>query len=227
MKSVLSANQTALLGSLVMPRQFLEITVRNRSTGAAVVERLWSDRWTISADVQDPDTGGTTTATFVGAYGMVDMDAIPRVANLIVQRIDIRMLAFGVDTDRILRAYDPHQAKIRIWRGFLNTETRRLVAAAEPLFFGFVDGVELPTPSEGAEGYATLTCVSHTQEATRANPEKRSDASQRLRSATDNFFQSAATVGEQTYFWGSKKDKVDTVKGGTTGGATGGSSSGR
>lgn len=208
MKSVLSANQTALLGKVLMPRDFLEITVRNRSTGAAVIERLWSDRWTISAGVQDPDTGGTTTATWAGAYGLVDMDPIPRVGNLVVQTIEIRMVAFGVDTDRILRTYDPAQAKIRIWRGFLNTDTRRLVAAAEPRFFGFLDEITLPTPKEGTDGWATLRCVSHTQEASRSNPDKRSNESQKQRDPTDTFFESAATIGEQVFFWGQKKARI-------------------
>lgn len=208
MKSVLSANNTALLGKIIMPRDFLEITVRNRGTGAAVVERLWSDRWTISADVQDPDTGSTTTATWTGAYGLVDMDPIPRVGNLVVQNVEIRLLAFGTDTDRILRTYDPTQAKIRVWRGFLNTDTRRMVAAAEPRFFGFLDEITLPTPKEGSDGWAILHCVSHTQEASRSNPDKRSDESQRLRDVTDNFFESAAVVGEQTFFWGQKKGPI-------------------
>ncbi len=217
MKSVLPANQAALLGKIIMPREFIELTVRNRSTGAAVIERLWSDRWTITADVQDVDSGGTVSATWLGAYGLIDMDPIPRVANLVVQRIEIRLMSIGVDVDRILRTYDPHQAKVRVWRGFLNTETRRMVAAAEPRFFGFVDEIDLPTAAEGSEAFVTLTCVSHTQEATRSNPDKRSDASQRRRSATDNFFGSAATVGEQTYHWGQAKAKVATVKPGAQG----------
>lgn len=212
MKSILSANQTALLGSVIMPRDFLEITVRDRTTGAAVIERLWSDRGNITASVQDPDTGGTTSASWIGTYGLVDMDAIPRVGNLTVQSIEIRMLAFGVDTDRIFRLYDPAQAKVRIWRGLLNTQTRKMVAAAEPRFFGFLDDLTLPTPKEGSDGWASLTCVSHAQEASRSNPDKRSDASQKLRNATDTFFASAATIGEQTFFWGQSKGKVETVK---------------
>lgn len=212
MKTALPANAAALLGRVVMPRDFMEITVRNRSTGAEVIERLWSDSFDITASVQDVDAGGTLTATWSGAGGLVDMDPIPRVANLAIQQVEMRLVAAAVDTDRILRTYDPHQAKVRIWRGYLNTDTRQLVAAAEPLFFGFVDQVDMTDPQAGGDGWHTLTLVSHTQEASRSNPEMRSDASQRLRSATDDFFADAANVGEWELFWGQISSKVDATK---------------
>jgi hypothetical protein len=53
-----------------------------------------------------------------------------------------------------------------------------------------------------------LTCVSHTQEMTRSNPDTRSDASQRLRSGTDNFYADCASVGEWEIFWGKKGGKM-------------------
>lgn len=212
MKSSLPANAAALLGRVVMPRDFLEITVRNRSTGAAVIERIWSDRFDITASVQDVDSGTTVSASWSGAGGLVDMDPIPRVASLTVQQVDMRLMAGAIDTDRILRTYDPHQAKVRMWRGYLNTDTRELVAPAEPLFFGFVDDIDMTDPAAGGEWWHTLTLVSHTQEASRSNPEMRSDASQRNRSATDNFFADAASVGDWELFWGQLSGKVTTTK---------------
>lgn len=208
MKSALSANAAALLGRVVMPRDFMEITVRNRSTGAAVVERIWSDSFTITADVQDVDSGGTLTASWSGAGGLVDMDPIPRVANLAVQQVEVRFLSGAMDADRILRTYDPHQAPVRMWRGYLNTDTRQLFAPAEPLFFGFIDDVDMVDIKAGGDGWHRITLASHTQEASRSNPEMRSDASQRQRSATDDFFADAANVGSWELFWGQKSDKA-------------------
>lgn len=209
MKSLLPGNTTAVSGTVLLPRDFLEITVKNRSTGASVVERLWSDTWdNFSASVRDPDTGGTGTYTWRGAYGLVDMDPIPRVSSIEVQRIDIRLLAFGSVTDEILRTYDPTLAPVRIWRGWLGKNTRKMAAAAEVRFLGFIDEISIPTLAEGEQGWATITCVSRTQEATRFNPDTRSDASQQKRSASDTFFRDAVNVGNWTIYWGQKKESA-------------------
>ncbi len=82
------------------------------------------------------------------------------------------------------------------------------MAAERPRFIGFVDGVDIVTPAEGEEGSITLSCVSHTQEMTRSNPDTRSDASQRLRSATDDFFADTTVAGEWEIFWGMEQDTI-------------------
>lgn len=208
MRDLLPANQAALVGRVVMPREFLQIEVRDRETGAAVYERMWSDRGPISAQVRNIDTGGTDTWAFAGAAGLVQIGDIPMVANLEVQEIEITMAAYGVDVDRLLRTYDPNHAPVTIWRGYLNVESRLMVAPAEPIFFGFIDGIDLPTGAEGSEAFAKLTCVSHTQELTRSNPETRSDASQRRRHPDDAFFEGVNALKDRTFFWGQKKETV-------------------
>lgn len=202
MKTLLSPNQTALLGSVIMPRDFLRLTVRNRSTGAAVEECLWSDIYPITTTVLDETTGGAISLTFQGAAGLIEIPSVPRVASLEVNTVDLVMQSVGVDIDRLVRTYDPSHAKVEIWRGFLDTQSRLMVAAAEQRFFGYVDEIEFPTAPAGEEGTVTIRCVSHTQEASRSNAETRSDASQRRRSATDNFFADVASVPDWDIQWG-------------------------
>ena len=43
---------------------------------------------------------------------------------------------------------------------------------------------------------------------TRSNPDTRADVSQKLRSATDNFFADAAVAGEWEIYWGKKNGKT-------------------
>lgn len=205
MRDFLPANDAALYGTVIMPRDFLRLTVRNRTTGAPVEECLWSDIFDLTATVQDVDAGSNVSLTFQGAGGLVSIPSIPRAANLEVNTVEIQMLAFGVDIDRLVRTYDASHAKVEIWRGFLNTESRLMVAPAEPRFFGFVDEIDLPTGADEEEAMAVLRCVSHTQEASRSNADTRSDASQRRRSATDDFYADAATVGDWEIFWGTTK----------------------
>jgi hypothetical protein len=47
----------------------------------------------------------------------------------------------------------------------------------------------------------------------RANAETRSDASQRLRSSSDNFFADAAVVGAWTQFWGREGGPIRSTAG--------------
>jgi hypothetical protein len=46
---------------------------------------------------------------------------------------------------------------------------------------------------------------------TRSNPDTRSDASQRVRAADDNFYQDTAVVSEWQHFWGSASGEVATA----------------
>ena len=197
-----AAIEAAIQAGVVMPREFLEIGVKNRNTGAIVYERFWSDVGDLSADVTDPDTGTVQTYTFIGTYGLIEMDAIPRMANMTVPTVTISFAAVGADIDRLVRTYDARQARVRIWRGFLDTNTRRMIESAQPRFYGFVDQVELPTGTEDQEAVAKLICASHSQELTRFSTDTRSNASQIRRSATDDFFADASTIGNHVFFWG-------------------------
>lgn len=202
MKSLSSPILTAIANRAVLPRDFVEIAAKNRATGALVYERYWTDIGNLSAQVIDPDSGTTQTYTFTGTAGLVAIDNIPRVASLTVPTVAIRFTAVGIDIDTLVRTYDARQATVRIWRGFLDPSTRAIVAPAETRFYGYVDGVKLPTGTETQEAYAELTCVSHSQELTRSSADTRSDASQRLRNATDDFFASASTIADDQFFWG-------------------------
>jgi len=77
-----------------------------------------------------------------------------------------------------------------------------LTAPAIAEFVGFIDGAPIITPAEGGEGRILLNCASYTQEFTRSNSSKRSDADQRRRDPNDAFFQHVTTVGDWEVNWG-------------------------
>lgn len=208
MKTYGAAIEAAIIAGVVMPREFLEIWARNRSTNAIVKERFWSDNYDITAEVLNPDTGAAESLAWVGASGLVDIDPIPRVANLTVPRVGISFVAVGANIDRILRTYDIRQAKVRIWRGYQNPTSRQMVGPAEPIFIGYLDTPDDPLGAEGTESYVRFECVSHSQEMTRSSTETRSHESQQRRDPADDFLKSAATVADQTFFWGTTIGKV-------------------
>lgn len=212
MRYISAANQLALEQRFLVARDFLWLVARDRQTGSPVTEGLWSDVGNILAEVINPDTGMAEARDWYGTASLVSIDDIPLVANLSVQNVTIRMAQVHEEVERIVRDYDCRQARVEVYRGLFNPEARLMVAPAECRFVGFVDKIEIKTPSENEDGAVTMTCASHTQEFTRSNPETRSHASQMLRDPNDTFYKDAATVEEWEVFWGSEKGKVPTQK---------------
>lgn len=209
-RSVSEQNFAALQARELVARDFLWLVVRDRETGTPVEDGLWSDVGNITADVIDPDTGFADTRNWYGSGTLVAIDDIPMVANLSVQNVNIRLSQIDDHINDLVRLYDAKQGRVEIYRGLFDPDSRLMVAPAECRFVGFIDSIQIETPSENEEGSVTLTCAGHTQEMTRSNPDTRSDASQRLRHPTDNFFQDAGTAGEWEVWWGSQKGKVPT-----------------
>lgn len=205
-------NLAALQARQLVARDFLWLVVRDRSTGAQVTDGLWSDVGNVTADVINPDTGLVDTRDWYGSGTLVAIDDIPMVSNLSVQNVSIRLSQIDDRINDLVRLYDAKQGRVEIYRGLFDPNSRQMVAPAECRFVGFIDQIEIKTPSENEEGSVTLICASHTQEMTRGNPDTRSDATQKLRSSTDNFYQDTSTAGEWEVFWGSEKGKVPTQK---------------
>ncbi|NVP54452.1 hypothetical protein [Mycoplana rhizolycopersici] len=205
-------NSAALAGRRLVPRDFLWIIARDRVTGGPQASGFWSGVGNVVAPITHPDTGLPVERTWYGTGTLISIGAIPMVSNVTVQSVPIVMSQINDLVQQAVRLYDMKQARVEVYRGLLSPDTRLLVAPAFCRFTGFVDEIEIKTPEENEAGSVTLTCVSHTQELMRSNPDTRSDTSQRLRSATDNFFQDAPTVGEWEFFWGRKNGKVASKK---------------
>lgn len=202
----------ALANRRLVARDFLWFVARERDTGDDVPDGYWSDVGTFSANVIDPETGSTVSRSFFGAGALIQISDIPLVSNISVQNVNIVMSQVADRVNELVRTYDCKQAKVQIFRGLFDPDTRQLVAPAPCRFAGFVDKIEIKTPSENEEGSVVFTCASHTQEMTRGNSDTRSHASQKLRSATDNFFQDAGVVGEWEMRWGAKSGPLQTKK---------------
>lgn len=210
MRNISAANQAALEARQLVARDFLWLIVRDRITGAPVTDGVWSDVGNISAAVIHPDTGLPVTRDWYGSGTLVQIDDIPLVNNLSVQNVNVRLSQINDHAEELVRKYDCRQARVEIYRGLFDPDSRKMVAPAECRFIGFVDNIKIVTPSENEEGGTMLVCASHTQEMTRSNPETRSNETQILRDANDRFYMDAATVQEWEVFWGSEKGVVRT-----------------
>ncbi|GHC61660.1 hypothetical protein [Limoniibacter endophyticus] len=211
MRNISSENQAALSQRLLVARDFLWLVARD-AAGAPFQYGFWSGVGDVSAPMLNPDTGLAVTRNFEGSGTLIQVSDIIATSSISTQNVTVEMSQILPEVENIVRGYDLQQARVEVYRGLFSTETRQLAALALCRFVGFVDSVDIHTPEEGGEGSITLTCVSHTQEMSRSNPDTRSDASQRLRNASDNFFQDVATVGETEFFWGRKSGKIASVK---------------
>lgn len=208
MKSFTASNLAAIAEQSLMPRDFMSITVRDAVTDAPSTYHFWSGIGDKTALVYNPDTGSNENRTFKGAGQLIEIAPIAHVANLTVQDITVTMSALLSDVNDSFRLYNARQGVLEIWRGFLDAADMDLVDAAEPHFFGAIDRIEVNTGKEGEPSLVIAHCKSILQQLVRFNPETRSDASQKLRNATDDFYKYTASVGEWEQFWGTKKGKL-------------------
>jgi hypothetical protein len=202
-RAISSGNGTALAAGSLVARDMIWFTVRDRGTGAAVDVGYWSDVFTITANVIDPETGSTVPLTFSPAGGLIAISDIALVSDLTVQTVTIKLSQVADAVNTLLRTYDCKQGKVKIWRALFDPDGRNIVAPALPRFLGTIDQAPVITPKENAgDGNVTLTCIDNTQELMRSNPDTCSDASQRLRSATDDLCNDVVVVPTWQQFWG-------------------------
>lgn len=204
----------ALAARQLVARDFLWIVARTRDEKPApVAVGFWSDVGNVTAAVTSPDTGGAVTRDWYGSGTLISVTDVPLVSNVTVQTVRVTMSQLDALVAEAVRIYDVKQARVEIYRGLFNPVSRALVAPGFCRFVGFVDRVEIKTPAAGEAGAVILTCVSHTQEMLRSNPDTRSHQSQILRDPADTFFLGAEQASEVEHFWGKANGKVATQPG--------------
>ncbi len=197
----------AIAARTVVARDFLQVTVKHRITGAPVSIGFWSDAGLFTCDIVNGRTGATEEWTFNGG-ALTSIDDIPLLSDLSVRTVGVELSGVDDGVQQLVRDYDARNAPIQILRGYFSPETHVLVAPAKARFIGFIDEAPIETPAEGGVSKITLSCASHTRELTRTNPDVRSHESQILRKPGDNFYRYAGVVGDWELFWGRKGGKA-------------------
>lgn len=200
MLSLSTNNAAELVKRGVVIRDLIWFEVRSRSDGSTVTEGYWSDIGEAGLNVIDPDTGSGVARTFKGAGQLVKIEAIPRVSNLSITKVDVSISGIQNGFD-LIRNYDAKQARVTIWRSFFSKGMVQ-VDPAFVKFDGYLDEAPVPIGPKGQVNAIELVVSSHTQELQRTNHATRSDQFQRNRSATDTFRRHKATAGDWVLDWG-------------------------
>ena len=204
MRLVDSATSDALSATLQVPRDFLELRARNRSSGAAITDFMWSGGTDVSAAILDPFTGSERTQLWHGVGHLVGVGPVMRVSNLTITRTIIRLSEVSQRVNDLIRAYDPKYGTVILYRAFISPETRKFVSPGRARFVGQIDNIVFTDPAEGDTGGVEVTCKSRMQDLTRGNPATRSDSYQRLRKSNDTFRKFVAAIGQRKFSWGEK-----------------------
>lgn len=198
------AEIAANVAGTVVARDFLTITVKDPITGNPSEVGFWSDGGEFTCLIKNARTGLVEARTFIGG-ALQSIGDIELTSDISVRTVDIMLSGIDDIVIQATRAYDARNAAMAIYRGYFNPTAYELVAPAKPRFLGFIDEAPVDTPAEGGASTVTLTCVSHTRELTRRNPDVRSHESQILRKADDDFFRDTGVVADWDVAWGKEK----------------------
>lgn len=187
-----------------IPRYFVWIEARNRSTGDLETMGLWNGEDTVDVAVINPESGLPVTRTYHASGSLLNIDPIPSVSDLTVRNIRIGLSQISAAVQQAIRGYDPRLGRVQIHRGMLDLETREVIGNPVPLWDGQINGSPIETPAVGEEGGIALDAVSHTRMLTRTNAAKRSDETQKLRDG-DRLRRHSDVAGEWAFWWGEEK----------------------
>ena len=190
--------------SRVIPRDFIGCTVKD-DVGEPVFFGFTNFGEDVITNVVDIETGDTVSRTFYGDNAPIQgMDPVPSKIGVEIDTTQAVLNHIHPAVQLMVRGHDCRNAKVQIWRGYLDPVSQLLVAAPRSRRLGSINGTPIVTPAAGGQGSVTLRIVSHTRELTRINPAKSSDETYRLRDG-DRINQYAGTAGQWTIFWGEAK----------------------
>jgi len=164
-------------------RRFLYVRTKTRDPVPVMVPiGLWTGDDDVTVAVMDGLTGVPENRTYYGVGSALVIPKIPRVSDLTVQSIEVKISQLDIVNQIMVRENNVRFAKVDIHEGIISSTSGVLVSPPEIAFLGEVDGDPIDTPEAGGEGSITLEIVSDAiRSLTRINPAKRSDSYQSSR----------------------------------------------
>ncbi|MAU20617.1 MAG: hypothetical protein CMH13_08800 [Martelella sp.] len=204
MKNVSASFMAALTGARengLVVRSLVYVTARERATGVPVSLGFWTGGEDLDIDVIDGESGAIVTRTYLGDVNL-DVQEIPRVSDMTIQTIDIRLSQIAPAVQQLVRGWDARLAAVEVHQLLIDPATGQAVGPAEITFLGVVDGEPVATPAAGEEGGITLNVISAAiAMLSRTNPLKSSYEGQKRRQ-DDQWGQYSGVVENWDIPWG-------------------------
>lgn len=204
--------ETAFLNALdvrsLEVRYYLRVVAKDFSTNDPVEGGFWTGTGTKAVTVLDADSLTEVSYSFIGSGTISKIPQIPLTSDISVREVTISLDANNIAVHNFTRGNNLRFATAQLYRGLLNLDTQILLSPPHPILNGFVDGAPVSTGAVGQDSTVDLKIVSTTRELTRASTELRSGSSQRLRDATDAFYDDVGTVASREIYWGQKGTRM-------------------
>jgi len=138
---------------------------------------------------------------YYGAQGHFVVDPIIYSSKLEVRTQNVTLSGISPEAETLVRGYDIKNAYTELHLALLDPQSFTLIDA-ERQFKGFVNGSPLTTPALGGGGSTiALQLASASRKLTQTLAVKKSDQSQRLRSASDAFRRYGSIAAAVTTQW--------------------------
>lgn len=175
--SAVAAHLAARKGLLV--HALIWLVAKDRGTGAPEPLGLWT-----GADHEDIEFGGVTRR-YYGVGGVLGLDPFISQAQGHEQTWAFRVSSLHEQVIEAIRIYDARLARIEVHSWYFDPLTQNPLADPVRELRGTVMEIDLPTPPEGGEAIATVTCVPDAWRLTRPLTLKRSASALLSRASGD------------------------------------------
>lgn len=179
------------------PRLLFWVIAKNRTTGLPETLGLWNGEDEASFTVDG------VARTYLGAGGLIGIDAITSEMGLQVRMHTVRLSTADMRVINALRGYDARLAPAEIHRVFTDPDSHLPIDPPHRVFRGWVDKVVLPRPALGEESAIRITLASNARSLTMTLSTKYSDEAMKRRSG-DRLFRYADISGAVPVYWGEK-----------------------
>lgn len=167
-----TALQNARSDGIIIPRDFVWITAKDRSTGDLNHIGLWNGPVAITVPVLRPDTGDVVDRVYQPLAGRMSIPAIPMEMSLKIRSLTLKFSRLNAAVINAVRVYDPRQQAIEIHRGLLDKDSRKLVDPAHCRWDGLINRAPITRAKVGDDGMVELETVSHSRWLTMASGDK-------------------------------------------------------
>jgi hypothetical protein len=181
---------------------------------AALESRAIMVRVFIWSDAKDPDTGlpdpagfwndvGDVTVgerVYHGDQSVISLSPVTGKSDLSIPDLTITLSGLDVNAIILARVKALSQTPIEVAVGLFDPASHELLPPLFPVFVGFTDDIEIPTPEVGGDSSIILTCRSVSRALTRISTATRSHASEIERDPSDQFYVYSPLGRVPTYF---------------------------
>lgn len=171
-------------------------TVTPIAGGAAQSLGFWT------GDDHDTLTVNGQPRLYYGAQGAIDFPPFVSEIGTQIRAYEFR-LGLSPEGEALVRGYRLGGAPIEIHTALFDARSMLLIDV-QPQFIGEIANVTLPSPDLDQPAAITLSCVSSARRGTMTRGAYQSDASQRLRSASDTIRAASELGSASSDPWGSR-----------------------